>query len=356
MSHIRKGFTLIELLVVIAIIAVLIALLLPAVQAAREAARRIQCTNNLKQFGLAIHNYHSANNGLPASDIFNTNTPPCSSFGFGQSCQDTPWFILMLPFIEQQNLYNAFNASIGMEGVETATGIPIGYIVNSTIATTRIASFQCPSDNTQTFALAALAAAAGSPVTPSTSYTKGITASTGATPTLARALPLRAVSSPATFTSSSVRHQYFGNGSIVHLVRHDNRRNQQHAFLVGASPGGNGRHPRNHLERHARAGSYMTRFTPNGYQDYVLLNEAFASQMPAGDLANDNMDNLPSFGSSAPEPAPRVLLVSAGSATASLFKAWHATTRARREACSWGHAAGIRAESIPSSETARSTS
>src|SRR5437867_3608584 len=81
------GFTLIELLVVIAIIAVLIALLLPAVQAAREAARRAQCVNNLKQFGLAIHNYHSVNNSLPASNNFlgaaYGPNPPAASEGWG---------------------------------------------------------------------------------------------------------------------------------------------------------------------------------------------------------------------------------------------------------------------------------
>jgi len=90
----HRGFTLIELLVVIAIIAILIALLLPAVQQAREAARRTECKNNLKQIGLAIHNYH---------DSFNT-IPPGWIGGTGYS-----WQIFLLPGVEQSNLYNALN-------------------------------------------------------------------------------------------------------------------------------------------------------------------------------------------------------------------------------------------------------
>src|SRR6476619_7255216 len=119
---VRRGFTLIELLVVIAIIAVLIALLLPAVQAAREAARRAQCVNNLKQIGIAIHNYNSANGSLPSSKILQINSGSCSDPAFTGGCQSTPWFILMLPYIEQSGLSNAFNSSIGMEGPMTAQG------------------------------------------------------------------------------------------------------------------------------------------------------------------------------------------------------------------------------------------
>ena len=93
-AFVRNAFTLIELLVVIAIIAVLIALLLPAVQAAREAARRIQCTNNLKQLGLAMANYH---------DTMGTFPPGARYTSWGT------WYHYSLPFLEQGAVYNAFN-------------------------------------------------------------------------------------------------------------------------------------------------------------------------------------------------------------------------------------------------------
>ena len=124
----RRAFTLIELLVVIAIIAVLIALLLPAVQAAREAARRAQCVNNLKQLGLGIQNYISNNNAFPPLlTNFNNSSmqPPGGDWPLS-------WAVAVLPFIEQQTLFNAANYSFGAPqpaNVNTLSAIKLGALI-----------------------------------------------------------------------------------------------------------------------------------------------------------------------------------------------------------------------------------
>src|SRR5512135_2886366 len=110
----RHGFTLIELLVVIAIIAVLVALLLPAVQQAREAARRSQCKNNLKQIGLALHNYHDIANRFPAAIIGSgrANAQTAPPRGVGPTVVNTTGWVAMLPQLDQAPLYNNYNFSI----------------------------------------------------------------------------------------------------------------------------------------------------------------------------------------------------------------------------------------------------
>jgi prepilin-type N-terminal cleavage/methylation domain-containing protein/prepilin-type processing-associated H-X9-DG protein len=131
MSKVRRGFTLIELLVVIAIIAVLIALLLPAVQAAREAARRSQCVNNLKQMGLALHNYHDAVLAFPPGYI------AASPFKDGETdvVPGWSWAAMILPQLDQSPLFSATNFWLPVQAPANTTTIAISLSV-----------FLCPSD------------------------------------------------------------------------------------------------------------------------------------------------------------------------------------------------------------------
>lgn len=154
----RRGFTLIELLVVIAIIAILIALLLPAVQQAREAARRTQCRNNLKQLGLALHNYHDIAEVLPYAGIGYTWTS--ANGGLPTGFQQNPrglnqnGLVMLLPGLDQAPLYNSFNFNetisnypghaYAWPGTLSGSAITNG---NGALAGTRLAAFTCPSDS-----------------------------------------------------------------------------------------------------------------------------------------------------------------------------------------------------------------
>ena len=144
----RSAFTLIELLVVIAIIAILIALLLPAVQAAREAARRAQCVNNLKQMGVAIHNYHDVLGVFPPASIMHNAADLASNCSNNGVSRSHGLFTYILPYIEQANVFNAVNFTFAAGSVNSTLqyGVLPG-AVQFTAFSTVINTYVCPSDS-----------------------------------------------------------------------------------------------------------------------------------------------------------------------------------------------------------------
>jgi prepilin-type N-terminal cleavage/methylation domain-containing protein len=144
-----RAFTLVELLVVIAIIGILVALLLPAVQAAREAARRAQCVNNIRQFGIAVQNYHDAQKHLPQyhAAIVPPGSPSGTTYASSAGWQwaGVTWTVLLLPYMEEQTLYDQFDRTKSMTYNTPSAAHPTP---NRALAATRINTWVCPTNET----------------------------------------------------------------------------------------------------------------------------------------------------------------------------------------------------------------
>ncbi len=269
MSMPRRAFTLIELLVVIAIIGVLIALLLPAVQAAREAARRIQCTNNLKQLGLALHNYHDMHDCFPPGRIWKAGPPGPTFPTIFSGTPNTPWFVLMLPQFEQQALYNAFNYSLGAEGFAGPGLAPVaGYFANSTVSATKISTFQCPSDRQMEFQITPqyLGGALSGPKLTKGNYAVSWGNTNWRQGTVGSQTYLKsAFGHDMNINTASIRDGTSSTvfvGEVLQGALYDVR-----GVMWSSVPGG---------------GSFMTRFPPNQVKDYLNLKSG-------GDQLNDTI-------------------------------------------------------------------
>lgn len=249
-----RAFTLIELLVVMAIIGVLVALLLPAVQAAREAARRVQCINNQKQIGLGLHSYHATTNAFPPGRIWKAD-----SFGCGLNidghCQNTPWFILMLPHFDQRPLYDAFNFNLGAEGQNFG-----GLFPNSTVVKNKIGLFQCPSDMAMSYQFSVTIAPPPLAVFSPVVFTKGNYAVSWGNTQWGQQ-PVTVNGKAITFLPSAFGHA--ANVTIASVMD-----GLSHTVFLGEIVQGGLNDIRGTIwTTTAGGGSYMSRFAPNRFTD-----------------------------------------------------------------------------------------